>query len=179
MKFLNETATESGGRHIILMLHHPLGGDGPVDARSARARIGGQIVSANKTGKAEHRLNKRGVTDRNVTDYLHFVGRCGGGSEGIRRWGRRAALQSVPPFKDEPLGASGYLYHTLAPPPHLVPTSDLGNPNSVRFIKSIIFCVGPSHRGAVCSRPSQDPRIKTGLTAPAGPPRSHPSGRDK
>lgn len=86
MKFLNETATKSRERGISLTLHHPLGGDGPFDARPARARIGWQILSANKTGKAERRLNKGGVSDRNVKDYLHFAGRCDVVSEGIR-WG--------------------------------------------------------------------------------------------
>lgn len=63
--------------------------------RSARACIGWQILSANKTGKAERRLNKRAVSDRNVRDYLRFAGRCGvvsgiwgkGCGRGGRRWG--------------------------------------------------------------------------------------------
>lgn len=60
--------------------------------QSARACIGWQILSANKTGKAERRLNKRAVSDRNVRDYLHFAGRCGVVSEiwgtGFGRGGR-------------------------------------------------------------------------------------------
>ena len=41
-----------------------------------KPRIGWQILSANKTGNAERRLNKRGVNDKNVKDYLHFAWRC-------------------------------------------------------------------------------------------------------
>lgn len=108
MKFLNETATKSRERGIILTLHHPLGGDGPFDARPARARIGWQILSANKTGKAERRLNKRGVSDRNVKDYLHL---CAAmwyqkGSGGDSEVGSSAAIcvtiQGVSPFQDAP-----------------------------------------------------------------------------
>lgn len=80
----------------------------PFDARSARACRGWRILSVNKTGKAESRLNKKkkggggGVSDRNVKDYLHFAGRCDVVSEGLR-WGcGGSAARSVPPFKAAP-----------------------------------------------------------------------------
>lgn len=135
--------------------------------RSARACIGWQILSANKTGKAERRLNKRAVSDRNVRDYLHFAGRCGvvsgiwGGGvwQGWKVGGRRVAvcvaLQADSCLTGPKLPLTGV--------PVLRPRCHFRQSHEIKF------------------RVQAFPRIKPGLMGPAGPLflLIHPSDGDK
>lgn len=90
--------------------------------------MGWQILSANKAGKAERRLNKSGVSDSNVKNYLHLVGRCDVVSEGTRCG----------------LGGQGgaVLLSLAAKPGGLVPTSDLGNRSVNQSFSESVLHIG-------------------------------------
>lgn len=83
MKFLNEAATQSIQWNIILTPHCPEGVSGPfLMCDPPRLALAGRFYQQTRQASAvlcdamQIRLNKRGVTDKNVKDYLHFVGLC-------------------------------------------------------------------------------------------------------